>query len=153
MGRRSDRLGHLRSPGPVGGMDTEVLDLDTARRRTSDLTQAVRRFCVGRGDGFCNVFVPHATAALALMELGSGSEDDLGQLLDRLVPRDDRYAHRHGATGHGADHLLPALLSPSLVLPVKGGEVLLGTWQSVVLIDTNVDNPHRQVRLSFLGDG
>jgi secondary thiamine-phosphate synthase enzyme len=89
---------------------------------------------------------------LAVIELGSGSEDDLDRLLDRLVPRDDRYVHRHGSAGHGADHLIPAIVSPSLVLPVKAGDVLLGTWQSVVLVDTNDDNPRRQVRLSFLGD-
>ena len=98
------------------------------------------------------MFVPHAAAGLAVIELGSGSEDDLDRLLDRLVPRDDRYAHRHGSAGHGADHLIPAIVSPSLVLPVKAGDVLLGTWQSVVLVDTNADNPRRQVRLSFLGD-
>ena len=84
------------------------------------------------------------------MELGSGSEDDLVAALDRLLPRDDRYRHRHGAPGHGADHLLPALVGPSVVLPVEGGRVLLGTWQSVVLVDLNADNPQRRVRLTFL---
>jgi len=87
---------------------------------------------------------------LAVIELGSGSEGDLDRLLDRLVPRDERYAHRHGSVGHGADHLLPVLVSPSLVLPVLDGRFSLGTWQRVVLVDVNSDNPHRRVRLSFL---
>ncbi|MGH9007990.1 MAG: secondary thiamine-phosphate synthase enzyme YjbQ [Acidimicrobiales bacterium] len=132
-------------------MESEVLSVETGARRVTDLTDAVRRFCVSRGDGLCHVFVPHATAGLALIELGSGSERDLDDLLERLLPRDDRYAHRHGSKGHGADHLLPAIVSPSVVLPVADGEVLLGTWQSVVLVDTNGDNPRRQVRLSFVG--
>jgi len=97
-----------------------------------------------------HVFAPHATAGLALMELGSGSEDDLDELLERVLPRDDRYRHRHGSAGHGADHLLPVFVSPSLVLPVLDGRVELGTWQSVVLVDLNSDNPHRRVRLSFV---
>ena len=132
-------------------METTVLDVDTSRRAVVDLTDAVVGFCAGRGDGLCSVFVPHATAGLALMELGSGSEDDLLAALGRLLPRDDRYGHRHGGTGHGADHLLPALVSPSLVLPVLGGRPALGTWQGVALVDTNADNPRRHVRLSFLG--
>ncbi|HEY5244541.1 MAG TPA: YjbQ family protein, partial [Acidimicrobiales bacterium] len=110
----------------------------------------VASFCDGRGDGLCHVFAPHATAGLALMELGSGSERDLDELLDRLLPRDDRYRHRHGSPGHGADHLLPVLVSPSLSLPVAGGRPLLGTWQSVVLVDPNADNPRRHVRCSWI---
>jgi secondary thiamine-phosphate synthase enzyme len=98
-----------------------------------------------------HVFAPHATAGLALMETGSGSEEDLDELLERLLPRDDRYAHRHGTRGHGGDHLLPVIVSPSLVLPVLGGELRLGTWQSVVLVDPNRDNDERTVRLSFVG--
>jgi secondary thiamine-phosphate synthase enzyme len=133
-------------------MDSELVEFKTGTRRATDLTDTIRRYCATRGDGLCHVFVPHATAGLAVIELGSGSEDDLDRLLDRLVPRDDRYVHRHGSAGHGADHLIPAIVSPSLVLPVKAGDVLLGTWQSVVLVDTNDDNPRRQVRLSFLGD-
>ena len=97
-----------------------------------------------------SVFAPHATAGIALMELGSGSESDLLALLERLLPRDDRYRHRHGSAGHGADHLLPVLISPSLVVPVDGGRMQLGTWQSLVLVDLNPDNPRRRVRLSFL---
>jgi thiamine phosphate synthase YjbQ (UPF0047 family) len=94
--------------------------------------------------------VPHATAGLALIETGAGSEEDLGAAISRLLPADDRYRHRHGSPGHGRDHVLPAFLAPSLGLPVLGGELQLGTWQSVVLVDTNVDNRSRQVRLSFL---
>ena len=131
-------------------MVTTELTVDTGRRRLADLTAEVQRFCDGRGDGLCSVFAPHATAGLALLELGSGSEADLDELLDRLLPRDDRYRHRHGSPGHGADHVLPVLVSPSLVLPVVDGRPALGTWQSVVLVDPNVDNPRRTVRLSFL---
>ena len=131
-------------------MDTELFEVETGDRRVSDLTPIVERFCDGRGDGICHVFVPHATAGVALMELGSGSERDLSVLLDRLVPRDLPYLHRHGAAGHGADHLLPALVSPSLVVPVAQGRLLLGTWQRLVLVDLNGDNPRRHVRLSFL---
>jgi secondary thiamine-phosphate synthase enzyme len=131
-------------------MDSVLVAVDTADERVVDLTDTVAVFCRDRGDGLCHVFAPHATAGLALMETGSGSEADLIDLIQGLIPRDDRYRHRHGSTGHGADHLVPALLSPSLVLPVSDGRLLLGTWQSVVLVDLNRDNPHRQVRLSFL---
>lgn len=133
-------------------MDTELVELETGTRRFTDLTDTVERYCAARGDGLCHVFVPHATAGLAVIELGSGSEDDLSRLIDRLVPRNETYVHSHGSFGHGADHLVPAIVSPSLVLPVAAGRVLLGTWQSIVLVDTNVDNPRRSVRLSFLGD-
>lgn len=131
-------------------MDTTVLQLDTSDQRVIDVTDDVARWCAGRGDGLCSVFAPHATAGVALMETGSGSEADLVDALAALLPRDDRYRHRHGATGHGADHLLPALVSPSLVVPVLRGRLALGTWQRVVLVDTNGDNPRRQLRLSFL---
>jgi len=134
-------------------MESQLLALDTAERRVLDLTEAVVGFCAGRGDGLCHVFAPHATAGLALMETGSGSEGDLEELLERLLVRDDRYRHRHGSVGHGADHLLPVLVSPSLVLAVLGGQVQLGTWQSVVFVDLNGDNPRRHARLSFLADG
>ncbi|HTZ09823.1 MAG TPA: secondary thiamine-phosphate synthase enzyme YjbQ [Acidimicrobiales bacterium] len=133
-------------------MDSALVAVDTARRRVVDITDEVERFCTGRGDGLCSVFAPHATAGVALMETGSGSEHDLLDALDRLLPRDERYRHRHGATGHGADHLLPVFVSPSLVVPVLGGQPALGTWQRVVLVDTNGDNPERRVRLSFVGD-
>ncbi|MCW2655534.1 MAG: hypothetical protein QOE41_3507 [Mycobacterium sp.] len=131
-------------------MDSDVLDIDTARRRTVDLTDDVRSFCAPRGDGLCNVFVPHATAGLAIIETGAGSDEDLVDILERLLPRDDRYRHAHGSRGHGADHVLPALVAPSVTVPVHNGKPLLGTWQSVVLVDLNRDNPRRSVRLSFV---
>lgn len=133
-------------------MDSTLIGVDTSRRQVVDITDLVDTFCMGRGDGLCSVFVPHATAGVALMETGSGSESDLVDTLERLLPRDDRYRHSHGAVGHGADHLLPVLVSPSLVLPVFGGHLALGTWQRVVLVDTNSDNPDRNVRLSFVAD-
>lgn len=127
-----------------------MVSVDTADRQIIDVTDHVVAFCEGRGDGLVNVFVPHATAGVALMETGSGSEPDLVDLLGTLIPRDDRYRHRHGAPGHGADHLLPAIVSPSVVIPVDGGRPALGTWQRVVLVDLNADNPRRRVRLTFL---
>jgi secondary thiamine-phosphate synthase enzyme len=129
---------------------TVLLDVDTSGRRIADLTDEVAAFCHDQGDGLVHVFAPHATAGVALMEVGSGSEPDLMEALERLLPRDDRYRHRHGSTGHGADHLLPVLVSPSMSIPVERGRMLLGTWQSVVLIDLNGDNPRRHVRLSFV---
>ena len=131
-------------------MDSDVLDIETSRRRIVDLTESVRKFCADHGDGLLNVFVPHATAGVAIIETGAGSDDDLIDALERLLPRDDRYRHEHGSPGHGADHVLPALVAPSVTVPVQGGEPLLGTWQSVVLIDLNRDNPRRTVRLSFV---
>jgi secondary thiamine-phosphate synthase enzyme len=133
-------------------METTVLRIDTSRRQVVDLTGAIEEFCGGRGDGLCSVFVPHATAGVAVMELGSGSEADLSAALARLLPRDASYRHRHGTEGHGADHLLPVFVSPSLVVPVFAGRPALGTWQSVALVDTNADNPERQVRLSFVSE-
>lgn len=133
-------------------MDVAELRVATEGRRVSDLTAEVRSFCARRGDGLLSLLAPHATAGLALMETGSGSDEDLAEALERLLPRDGRYRHRHGSPGHGADHLLPVLVSPSLVLPVRFGQPLLGTWQSVVLVDTNPDNPDRRVLLSFLPD-
>lgn len=138
---------------PAGRLDrvhTDVLEVDTARRRIVDMTDAVRRFCFSYGDGLCNVFVPHATAGVAIIETGAGSDDDLVDTLERLLPRDDRYRHAHGSEGHGADHVLPAFVAPSVSVPVTGGEPQLGTWQSIVLVDLNRDNPRRSVRLSFL---
>ena len=131
-------------------MDSAELELRTGSRLVTDLTREVEQFANGRGDGLLHVFAPHATAGLALMELGSGSEADLQAALDRVLPRTEPYQHRHGSPGHGADHLLPILVAPSLSLPVISGRVLLGTWQSVVLVDPNRDNPVRRVRLSFL---
>jgi secondary thiamine-phosphate synthase enzyme len=131
-------------------MRTTVLKVDTAGDQVTDLTDQVAEFCRQEGDGLVHVFAPHATAGIALMETGSGSEADLAAALGWLLPRDDRYRHSHGSPGHGADHLLPVLVSPSLSVPVEGGRLLLGTWQSIVLVDLNEDNPRRQVRLSFL---
>ncbi len=131
-------------------MESTELSIDTSRRRLTDLTSQAAAFCRPLGDGLLSVFVPHATAGVALMETGSGSEADLDELLGRLLPRDDRYRHRHGAKGHGGDHVLPVFVGPSLSIPVLGGRPALGTWQSVALVDPNGDNPERRVRLSFL---
>lgn len=131
-------------------MRTETIDLDTSDRRVVDVTAHVSDFAGSEQDGLVHLFLPHATAGLALFELGAGSDDDVLATLERLLPRDERYRHRHGSPGHGADHVLPALVSPSLTVPVADGRVLLGTWQSIVVVDTNVDNPRRTLRLSFL---
>jgi secondary thiamine-phosphate synthase enzyme len=134
-------------------METRELTLDTGRvPGLTDLTEACRRFLadVDAGDGLLTVFVPHATAGIVVVELGAGSDDDLIGTLDRLLPRDDRWRHRHGSDGHGADHVLPLLVSPSLSVPVLDGQMTLGTWQSIALLDPNRDNPRRSVRLSFL---
>ncbi len=121
------------------------------RAAVLDVTQQINRAISGLGDGLLNVLVPHATAGLAVMETGSGSETDLLDRLDELLPPSAGYVHRHGSPGHGRDHILPAFISSSLVLPVRGGRLDLGTWQSVVIVDTNADNPTRTVRLSFIG--
>lgn len=126
------------------------MQLRTGARLATDITQMINQFCRERGDGLCHIFVPHATAGVAVIETGSGSEPDLEDAIDRLLPREDIYQHRHGSRGHGRDHVLPAFISPSLTLPVVAGQPALGTWQSVVLVDTNTDNPDRQLRLSFL---
>ena len=127
-----------------------MLELVTGERRITDLTPELARFVQGRGDGLVHVFVPHATAGVAVFELGAGSDHDLDEVLDRLFPRDDRWVHAHGSHGHGADHVVPVFVSPSLSVPVLDGRLALGTWQSVALVDTNQDNPRREVRLSFL---
>ncbi len=131
-------------------MRTEVLTIETGSRLATDITDRVARFSAGGGDGLCSVFVPHATAGVALFETGSGTEADLALVLEGLLPRDAGYRHRHGSPGHGRDHVLPAFVSPSMVIPVLDGRLALGTWQSVVLVDPNADNPVRQVRLSFV---
>src|SRR5215210_7955403 len=132
-------------------MDSEVLQVRTGRAEAvHDLTRECARFVRGRGDGLLHVFVPHATAGVAVLELGAGSDDDLLAALGDLLPADDRWRHRHGSPGHGRSHVLPALVPPAVTLPVLGGELALGTWQSVALVDLNVDNPTRTVRLSFL---
>ena len=127
-----------------------MIDLTTGDRRVLDLTDEAAAFVRDKGDGLLHAFAAHATAGLALMETGASSEADLEDALDRLLPRDDRYRHSHGSPGHGADHLLPAIVSPSIGIPVLGGRLALGTWQSLVLVDPNRDNPHRTIRLSFL---
>jgi secondary thiamine-phosphate synthase enzyme len=130
------------------------LEVRTGRNRGfADLTPACARFAAdasGGGDGLLSVFVPHATAGVVVIELGAGSDEDAIAALDRLLPRDDRWRHRHGSPGHGADHVLPLLASPSLTVPVIGGRLTLGTWQSITILDPNEDNATRHVRLSFL---
>ncbi|HJR92574.1 MAG TPA: YjbQ family protein [Acidimicrobiia bacterium] len=116
-----------------------------------DLTDRAAAFCRGRGDGLLIVFVPHATAGMAIIEVGAGSDHDLLGAVDTLLPADDRWSHSHGAPGHGRDHVLPAFIAPSVTVPVVGGALTLGTWQSLVLVDTNADNPRRQVRFTFMG--
>ena len=115
-----------------------------------DLTDECARFVAAEQDGLLHVFVPHATAGVAVLETGAGSDDDLLTALDHLLPRTTTWRHRHGSPGHGRDHVLPALVPPYATVPVLGGRLALGTWQSICLVDTNVDNPDRQVRLSFL---
>ena len=132
-------------------MRTETLDVRTGgQARVHDLTGDCAAFVRDEQDGLLNVFVPHATAGLAILETGAGSDDDLLTALDELLRRDGRWSHRHGSAGHGRDHVLPAFIAPSITVPVVSGRMQLGTWQSVCLVDTNVDNAVRQVRLSFL---
>ena len=130
---------------------TELAIHTGSRRGLFDITEQCASFVSGAGDGLLTVFVPHATAGLVIMELGAGSDEDLMVALDRLLPRDERWRHRHGSPGHGADHVLPLLVAPSLSVPVVGGRLQLGTWQSIALLDTNPDNPQRRVSLSLLG--
>ena len=132
-------------------MDSELIDLRTGDRDVVlDLTDRCADFVADRGDGLLHVFVPHATAGIAVLETGAGSDDDLLAALGDLLPADDRWKHRHGSPGHGRSHVMPALVPPYATVPVVGGRLALGTWQSVCLVDLNVDNPERQVRLSFL---
>jgi secondary thiamine-phosphate synthase enzyme len=136
-------------------VETQIIRLRTGSRETVlDITRECQDFAAqaaGDGDGLLHVFVPHATAGLALIELGSGSDQDLLAALAGLLPADDRWRHAHGSAGHGRSHVLPAFVAPFVTLPVVAGRMALGTWQSVALVDLNVDNPDRQVRLSFLG--
>ena len=134
-------------------MHTRELTIETGDHPgLFDLTDACERFLaeVGATDGLLTAFVPHATAGIVVVELGAGSDADLLVALERLLPRDDRWRHSHGSPGHGADHVLPLLASPSLTVPVVDGRMTLGTWQSVALLDPNRDNPRRTVRLAFL---
>lgn len=132
-------------------MDTTVFELNTGgAAQISDLTDRLADFVTGKGDGLLSVFAPHATAGVAIIETGAGSDSDLADHLDTLFPRDGRWSHRHGSPGHGADHVIPAFVSPSTTIPVVDGRMALGTWQSVVLVDPNRDNRTRRVRLSFV---
>jgi secondary thiamine-phosphate synthase enzyme len=132
-------------------METTELTYRTgADPGTVDITADVARFLAGLGDGVLTVFVPHATAGIAVVETGAGSDRDLIEHLDTLFPRDDRWSHRHGSPGHGADHVIPAFVSPSVSIPVVDGSMTLGTWQSLVVVDPNRDNRTRRVRLAFV---
>ena len=132
-------------------MDSEVRSYRTGDREVVlDLTDDVARFVAARGDGIVHVFVPHATAGLAILETGAGSDDDLLSALADLLPADDRWRHRHGSPGHGRSHVMPAVVAPYASVPVLEGRLALGTWQSICLVDLNVDNAERDVRFSFL---
>ncbi len=132
-------------------VETEIVTVRTGNRpAVVDITAEAARFVAGRGDGLLHVFVPHATAGVAIIETGAGSDEDLLRALDEVLPTDNRWRHRHGSPGHGRDHVMPAFVSPSASLPVLGGRIALGTWQSICLVDPNGDNPTRQVRFSFL---
>ena len=131
-------------------MRTETHHLDTSGTQLLDVTSTVADFVATEDDGLVHLFLPHATAGLALFELGAGSGPDVVDAVARLLPRDVDYRHRHGSPGHGADHVLPAFVAPSLSVPVAAGRLLLGTWQAIVVVDTNADNPRRTLRCSFL---
>jgi secondary thiamine-phosphate synthase enzyme len=132
-------------------MDTETRSYRTGSdEAVLDLTADVRAYVADRGDGLLHVFVPHATAGIAIIETGAGSDDDLLATLGDLLPTDDRWEHRHGSRGHGRSHVMPALIPPYASVPVSDGRLLLGTWQSICLVDLNVDNPDREVRFSFV---
>jgi len=134
-------------------MDSQLIEIRTgSREAVVDLTDEIAAFLrsVAAREGLLNVWVPHATAGLAVIETGAGSDTDLLAALRELLPADDRWRHRHGSTGHGRDHVMPAIIAPSMSVPVLDGRTALGTWQSVCLVDTNGDNPVRSVRLSFL---
>lgn len=146
MGEDGGHVRRLHHPSS----ERRVRLLGAGRGSHPRLRSFLREAAAGR-DGLLNVFVPHATAGIAIIETGAGSDDDLLAALHALLPADDRWQHRHGSPGHGRDHVLPALVPPHATLPVVDGRLELGTWQSVCLVDTNKDNAHRQVRLSFLG--
>jgi secondary thiamine-phosphate synthase enzyme len=132
-------------------MESRTIDVRTGgSEQVIDITRQCAEFADGRGDGLLHVFVPHATAGIAIVETGAGSDEDLLTALADLLPADDRWRHRHGSPGHGRSHVMPALVPPYATVPVIQGRVALGTWQSICLVDLNVDNPDREVRLSFL---
>jgi secondary thiamine-phosphate synthase enzyme len=137
-------------------MKTKVISVTTGGKETvHDITGECAAFLqnAGASDGLLNVFVPHATAGIALIELGAGSDRDLLSALRDLLPADERWVHAHGSRGHGRSHVMPALVAPYATIPVISGKMALGTWQSVALVDLNVDNVVRKVRLSFVTDG
>jgi len=130
---------------------SETLGVHTGGREVvHDLTRECASWVSAEGDGLLHVFVPHATAGIAILETGAGSDTDLLAALGDLLPADDRWQHQHGSPGHGRSHVMPALVPPYATVPVVGGRLALGTWQSICLVDLNVDNPDREVRLSFL---
>ncbi len=132
-------------------MKQHMIEVVTGNRRgLFDLTRECAEFVASETDGLLNVFVPHATAGVVIMELGAGSDADLMETIDTLLPRDDRWRHAHGSRGHGADHVLPLLVPPSVVVPVVNGKLGLGTWQSIALLDPNQDNSTRRVVLTFI---
>ncbi len=147
-----DHLAH--ATGHDGAMKSSLIAVTTGRREVvHDLTPQCAEFAAtAGGDGLLHVFVPHATAGIAIIELGAGSDDDLLAALGDLLPADDRWRHAHGSRGHGRSHVMPAMIPPHATVPVIGGKLMLGTWQSIAMVDLNVDNPERQVRLSFLAD-
>ena len=133
-------------------MDSEVRSYRTgSTEAVLDITHDAEQYVAGRGDGLLHVFVPHATAGIAILETGAGSDDDLLAALADLLPRDDRWRHQHGSPGHGRSHVMPALIPPYATVPVIEGRLALGTWQSICLVDLNVDNDVREVRFSFVG--
>jgi secondary thiamine-phosphate synthase enzyme len=138
----------------MAAMESDIIRVKTgSREAVADITRQCEEFAnvtARGGDGLLHVFVPHATAGIAIIELGSGSDPDLLSALAALLPADDRWRHAHGSPGHGRSHVMPAIIAPYATIPVLGGQLALGTWQSIVLVDVNVDNPDRQVRLSFL---
>jgi secondary thiamine-phosphate synthase enzyme len=141
----------INARGRLAEVDSDLITVRTGSRpAVVDITASAAAFVTGRGDGLLHVFVPHATAGVAIIETGAGSDDDLLRALDDLFPTDDRWRHRHGSRGHGRDHVMPAFVAPAVSLPVVGGRIALGTWQSVCLVDPNKDNATRQVRFSFL---
>ena len=132
-------------------MDSETRSYRTGDRETVlDLTHDCADFVNGRGDGLFHLFVPHATAGIAIIETGAGSDEDLLAALGELLPVDERWSHRHGSLGHGRSHVMPAIVPPYASVPVLAGRLALGTWQSICLVDLNVDNHERTVRFSFL---
>jgi secondary thiamine-phosphate synthase enzyme len=150
----SDRFVNDRERWHHRGVDSQTSSYRTGDREVVlDITRDCADFASGRGDGLLHVFVPHATAGIAILETGAGSDDDLLAALGDLLPADDRWQHRHGSRGHGRSHVMPALVPPYATVPVLGGRLALGTWQSICLVDLNVDNDVREVRFSFLTDG